>query len=50
MNPSQPKLKQPRISKLKDVLGSGEFQGFANIVRIKEECWNFLWGFISGGT
>ena len=30
--------------------GSGESHGFANIVRIKEECWNFLWGVISGGT
>ena len=35
-----------KISKLKDVLGSGEFHGFANIVRIMKECWNFLWGFI----
>ena len=24
-------------------LGSGEFHGFANIVRITKECWNFLW-------
>ena len=23
-----------------DVLGSGEFHGFANIARIKQECWN----------
>ena len=30
----------------KDVFGLGEFHGFANIVRIKEECWDFLWGFI----
>jgi hypothetical protein len=26
--------------------GSGEFHGFANIARIKEEGWNFPWGFI----
>ena len=30
----------------KDVFGLGEFHEFANIVRIKEECWDFLWGFI----
>jgi len=24
----------------------GEFHDFANIVRIKEECWDFLLGFI----
>ena len=30
----------------KDVFGSGEFHESANIVRIKEECWDFLLGFI----
>ena len=27
-----------------------EFHGFANMVGMMKECWNFLWGVISGGT
>ena len=30
--------------------GPPEFQGFANIAGMMKECWNFLWGVISGGT
>ena len=35
-------IKKDMKTKLKDVLGSwSQFHGFANIVRIKQESWNF---------
>ena len=35
---------------VKDVFGVQSFHGSTDIVRTKGECWNFLWGVISGGT